>query len=147
MVEGSIPEFFKCDGCPRMYQRKSSLDAHIDKKHGSNVLGLKVWANLYISKTWSDSINKNILFREGQNFLAVIQGKIDQRRAKKLPSVPQISQGHIQSSQVIDAISTLEFQSFALLGFCHTKTAKSINSCCWSSNTITKDKQNKEEGI
>eukprot|EP00090_Calanus_glacialis_P008398 TRINITY_DN16726_c0_g1_i1.p1 TRINITY_DN16726_c0_g1~~TRINITY_DN16726_c0_g1_i1.p1 ORF type:complete len:512 (-),score=159.48 TRINITY_DN16726_c0_g1_i1:55-1590(-) len=39
--------------------------------------------------------------REGQNFLAVIQGKIDQRRAKKLPSVPQISQGHIQSSQAL----------------------------------------------
>ena len=84
---------------------------------------------LYI-KTCSDLINKNILFREGQNFLAVVQGKIDQRRAKKLPSVPQISQGHIQSSQVINAISTLEFQSVALLGFGHTKTAKSINSSC-----------------
>jgi len=35
MVEGNIPEFFKCDDCPRMYQRKLSLDVHIEKKHVS----------------------------------------------------------------------------------------------------------------
>jgi len=32
--------------------------------------------------------------REGQNFLAVVQGKIEQRRAKKIPGGPQMSVGH-----------------------------------------------------
>jgi len=39
--------------------------------------------------------------REGQNFLAVVQGKIEQRRAKKLPSAPQhTSQGRMENTQV-----------------------------------------------
>merc|ERR1740137_47726 len=39
--------------------------------------------------------------REGQNFLAVVQGKIEQRRAKKIPSVSPTSQIQIQTKQVL----------------------------------------------
>jgi len=39
--------------------------------------------------------------REGQKFLAVVQGKIEQRRAKKLPSVSPTSQIQIQTKQVL----------------------------------------------
>merc|ERR1712106_588264 len=39
--------------------------------------------------------------REGQNFLAVVQGKIEQRRAKKLPTVSPTSQIQIQTKQVL----------------------------------------------
>eukprot|EP00092_Neocalanus_flemingeri_P102328 GFUD01130886.1.p1 GENE.GFUD01130886.1~~GFUD01130886.1.p1 ORF type:complete len:502 (-),score=168.27 GFUD01130886.1:74-1579(-) len=39
--------------------------------------------------------------REGQNFLAVVQSKIDQRKAKKLPSGQQISPGHTQGTKQI----------------------------------------------
>ena len=50
-----------------------------------------------------DGITKLLyLFREGQNFLAVVQGKIEQRRAKKLPSVSPTSQIQIQTKQVLE---------------------------------------------
>ena len=37
-IENDIVGYFKCDKCPRAYQRKLSLEAHVLKKHSfSNI--------------------------------------------------------------------------------------------------------------
>merc|ERR1719427_2579333 len=49
--------------------------------------------------------------REGQNFLAVVQGKIEQRKSKKVPGGQPVSQGHSQGTKQIAISPRLQKES------------------------------------
>ena len=44
---------------------------------------------------------EDVFFREGQNFLAVVQGEIEQKKSKKVSGGQAVSQGHSQGTKQV----------------------------------------------